>query len=186
MTSDEPEDDIDPLADEVLGEDPPEKVARAPRKVAKAEVVEERLHPILSNTEVRAAQAKARSKIDAERKAAAAADIEERETERLRLEEGLTTGISERDEIVNVTIDLPLYSDKILVNGPRGVVYWHGHTYPVPRHVADSLNENMSRAWRHDDQTEGKSLTQSYQRKRNTAINARSGATTNAPARFDA
>lgn len=175
------EDNDEPSVEDLMGGDP---VESAPAKASR--VKEERLHPILSNAEVRAAQARAKDNVLAERKAAAMEDIERRETERLRIEEGLTTGSEQKDEIVNFTVDLPLYADKLLINGPLGKAYWHGHTYAVPRHIADTLAEMTFRAWRHEDQTEGRSIAQAYQRKRDTAINARSGAVSRAPARFDA
>jgi hypothetical protein len=170
----------EPSTEELMGLNPVEPAAKAPR------AKEERLHPILSNAEVRAAQERAKTNVLAERKLAAMEDIEKRETERLRIEEGLTTGIADKDEIVNFTVDLPLYADKILVNGPLGKAYWHSITYPVPRHIANSLAEQQFRAWRHEDQTEGRSIAQAYQRKRDTAINARTGVVSKAPARFDA
>lgn len=147
---------------------------------------EVRLHPILSNDEFRAAQGKAKTRVEAERKLAAIAQVEEVETNRLRLEEGLTTGIELMDEIVDITIDLPPFTEKISVNGLLGSHYYHGKTYAVARHIANSLNEMMHRAWRHEDQTEGRDIRQQYGRKRDTSINARSGAIHNAPARFDA
>lgn len=176
---DEPDAPHEPTMADVLSE---EKAPRAPR--VKAD--EPRLHPILSNAEVRAAQAKAKADVIAERKAAAMLDVEKREAERLRIEDGLTTGSEQKDEIVNFTVDLPQYGDKLLVNGPLGKAYWHGRTYAVPRHVADTLAEMQFRMWRHEDQTEGRSTAQMYQRKRDTAINARTGEVANAPRRFDA
>lgn len=142
---------------------------------------EERLHPILSNADVLAARAKALKNVTADRHKAAMEAVVAEETERLKREDGLTTGTSYLDEIVDFTVDLPPYADKIMVNGPLGFHYAHGKTYPVPRHVANSLAETLDRARHHEDQTEGKSIVQSYQRKRDTAINARTGAVVNAP-----
>lgn len=167
--------------DELAGITPePEKPAK------KVKAAEPRLHDILSNEEVLEARAKARATLDKERRTAAMKDVEARETRRLRLEDGLTSGIGYLNEIVDVTIDLPPVAAFILVNGPMGHAYHHGRTYPVPRHVANSLNETMGRMWRQADQEDGKDLTQTYGRKRNTTINGRTGSTSNAPARFDA
>lgn len=143
---------------------------------------EVRLHTILSNDEVRAAQASARKKVEAERRLAAIAQLEAEETDRLRIEDGLTTGIDLMDEIVDITVTLAPYAEKISINGPLGKHYWHGKTYAVPRHVANTLQEIMQRMNRHEDQTEGRSIEQMYARKRDTAINARSGAIQRAPA----
>lgn len=165
-------------AEDMLGED---------LNALKAES-EERLHPILSNEQVLAARAKAKKTVEADRVKAAMAAIEKEETQRLRVEEGLTTGIDAMDELVDITIDLPPYAGTCInINGPMGMHYYHGKTYPaVPRHVAQSLNEMMFRMWRHEDQTEGRDIRQMYARKRDTSISARTGAVANAPARFDA
>ena len=170
------EDDISP--EELLGGDPP---ASKPEPVKRAKKADEpRLHAILSNEEVLQARANARKTLDAERRAAAMEDLEKRETERLRLEEGLTTGIGLMDEIVEFTVDLPRYTDKISVNfGTQP--YHHGRTYKVARHIANSLAEAQWRAWRHDEQVDGKSLQQMLEQRRNTMINARTGAIANAP-----
>lgn len=162
--------------------DTPEPAAKPARK-AKEEV---RLHPILSNDEYRQAQAKAKSKVEADRKKAAMAAVEAEETQRLRVEEGMTTGIGVCDEIVGVTIDLPPFGTRISINGTHGNHYWHGVTYDVPRHVADTLVEMMGRMRQHEDQVEGRSMIQHYSRKHDTAINARTGAVSSAPRRFDA
>lgn len=141
---------------------------------------------LLSNDEVLQARAQARASVLAERKLKAMAEIEKAETERLRIEEGFVTGIGAMDEIVNITIDLAPYTEKISINGPLGQHYYNGRTYPVPRHVANSLVEQMHRSWRHEDQVDGKNLTQTYARKRDTAINARTSAVSNAPRPFNA
>ena len=174
----------DPSIEELMGETASPEPAKRPRKAKEEEV---RLHPILSNEDVRAAQAKALKKVEDERRTAAMKAVEDLETERLRVEEGLTTGVREMDELVSVTIDLAPYAPSIVINnGTGGNVYWQGRTYTVPRHVADSLAEMMSRSWKHEDQVDGKSIAQAYGRKRETVINARTGAVSNAPARFDA
>ena len=154
---------------------------------------EPRLHPILSNEDFRAAQGKARERIERDRKAAAMKDVEAREVERLKLEDGFSSGIAENDEIVDVTIDVPGWAvisgtaTGLLINGPAGGrAYHHGHSYAVPRHIAVSLRESMFNMWRVDNQVEGRDIRQSMMQKRNTLINARSGAVANAPARFDA
>ena len=181
-------DDADePSLEEIMGDGAapePEKKARAQRKPKEDEV---RLHPILSNEDVLAARAKAKKRVEDERRAAAMAELEKVEVERLRVEEGFTTGVREMDELVSVTIDLAPYTDKIVLNGGTGGnLYHHGHTYQIPRHVADTLAEIMSRSWKHEDQVDGKSIAQSYGRKRETIIHARTGSVQNAPARFDA
>jgi hypothetical protein len=126
-----------------------------------------RQHPILTNAELKAAKEKARAKVEADRKRAAMKAVEDAETSRLREEEGLTTGDGVKDQIVMITLNLAQHSQNITVNGRA---YWHGQTYKVPRHVADSLREMQARGWRHQDEIDGKSLTQHYQAERTTSL----------------
>lgn len=151
---------------------------------------EDRLHPILTNADVREAQANARKKVDDDRRKAAMKDVEKRESVRLRMEEGLTSGIDYLDEMVDVTMDLPPWAPFISVNGSSpgqgGRVYHHNRTYSVPRHIANSLNETMYNMRRQVDRDDGKDLAQSYARKYNTTISERTGAVQNAPRHFNA
>jgi len=55
---------------------------------------------------------------------------------------------------VDVLIDLPDYAPFLSINGKR---YYHNFTYTVERHVFNSLNEIMSRAWEHQSEIEGRS-----------------------------
>lgn len=135
----------------------------------------ERLHPILSNAEVLQALANAKAKLIKEQKAAAMKDVEARETRRLRMEEGLTTGVTSADEMVTIAIDLPTWVAFLNVDMTNGVQYWHGQTYTVPRHKADTLREMMGRAHRLDDEVEGRSLTQHYNVTKRPVINAVTG-----------
>lgn len=178
LVTDEPNEDE--AADALFGE--AEKPARKTRQ-AKAVVEEVRLHKVLSNEDFLAAQALARKKIDKERRVAAMKRVEAEETERLRVEEGLTTGSSEMDELVDIQIDLPEFTNSITVNK---FPYMHGRSYRVARHVYNSLMEQIFRARKHDDQTEGKSMREAYARKRDTLINGNTGVAIRAPERLDA
>jgi len=133
---------------------------------------EARLHPLLSNEEFLAAQAKARTRLDAERKKAALKSVEETELERLREE----TGVVENGplyEKVDITIDIPEFAPNLTVNGEA---YWPGHTYKVARHVANSLREMIARAWHHEDlEIKGKKMGEAYRRAHQTTISGRSG-----------
>ncbi len=179
--TDEPEDlpTDEPTLEAMLSEEPVKK-ARAARKAAEPA---KRLHPILSDEDFLAAQAAARKSIDKERRAAAMKEVQAQEAERLRIEEGLTTGVTDRDELVDIQIDLPLFTPSITINR---FPFMHGRSYRVPRHQYDTLMEQMHRAHRHDDQTEGRSLREVYASKRNTLLNGNTGVAINAPARFDA
>lgn len=140
------------------------------------ETSEERLHPILTNEQVLEARAKARKAIEAQRVAAAMKAEEAKETDRLRNEEGFTSGVDYLDELVSITIDLPRSAPYIMVNGPRGSIYWHGVTYPaVPRHVANSLSETMFRLRRAEEQADGKTTDEMLYKPRNSVINGRTG-----------
>lgn len=140
-------------------------------------------HPILSAEEVDAARAKARKRIENERKVSAMRQIEDQETERLRREEGLVSGISGEDVMVWVTIDLPPEAASIAINGEA---YHHGHSYPVPKHVQRSLAEQMQASWRSHDLADGKSTSQMFQGRRNSKVDGKTGIVDNAPRRFDA
>lgn len=142
---------------------------------------EDRLHPLLSNAEVLEIRAQARAQLEKERLVAAKKALLQEETERLRQEEGMVTG-GVGDEMVDITIILPIFSDRIVVNQRA---YFHSRTYRVPRHVANSLSETMWRGHRHQEEVEGHSMTQLYQNARGTVLSPVRG-TVNAPRRFDA
>lgn len=137
----------------------------APRTVAADPPVSS--HPLLTAAEVAEAKAKARSKLDKERRLAAMKAVEDAETERLKREEGLVTGDGAKDEMVDITLDLAPFTEKIVLNS---VPYWHSFTYPVPRHVADTLRDIQAQGWKHQDEIDGKGLAQHYQANRRTHI----------------
>ena len=177
-TEDLPSGEETTLAD-MLDEAP---VKRARVKKVEAEV---RLHPILSNEDFLAAQGAARKAIDKERRAAAMKEVQAQEAQRLRVEEGLTTGITDLDDLVDVQIDLPLWTPSISVNR---FPYMHGRAYRVARHIYNSLMEQMQRARRHDDQIEGRSMRESMayaHRQSANVLNGNTGAAVRDP-RFDA
>ena len=121
----------------------------------------------LTADEISAAKAKARKTVLSKRRARQLAAIEAEETRRLEREEGLTTGDQVKDEIVSILIDLYPGSDRLTLNG---MVYFHGQTYKVPRHVADSMREMIARGHNHERLRLGQKLMESYQNPRNTMI----------------
>lgn len=137
---------------------------------------EERLHPLLSNEKVEELRKKARAQIMAEKVKAAEADFLMEEKARLAREEGLVTGNAVKDEPVTIHLDLAEHSTNIVLNG---VPYWHGHTYTVPRHVADTLREMQSRGHDHQRQVEGKPREDLFRRPHLTTFNAKTGALKN-------
>lgn len=129
-------------------------------------------HPILSPEEVKAAKAEARAQILAKQREAAKARLIAEETARLQREEGLTTGDAAKDEFVSITLDLAEHSDKITLSGTE---YHHGFTYTVPRHIADTLREIMSRGHDHQNEIEGKGISERFRRPRATIVSAKTG-----------
>ena len=130
---------------------------------AKAAVEIDADAPILSEAEIEQIKLQARQDILKERKSEARKHLLAVETQRLKNEEGLITGNGYQDEMVNITIDLALFSPAIIINSRP---YWHGKTYSVPRHVADTLRETMYRTWGHQADIDGQSKTAFYANKR--------------------
>lgn len=127
---------------------------------------EVRLHPVLTNAEFLAAQESGRKKFEDERKKAALKAVSDQALADLRYESNLRTGDGVKDEMVDVTIDLAEHSDNIKLDGRQ---YWHGRTYPVPRHVADTLRDIMARGWNHQDEVDGKNLADRHRANRQIA-----------------
>lgn len=118
--------------------------------------------PLFTQKELDDIKAQARKEIMADKKAAAKKSMLAEEKVRLQREEGLTTGNSHADEIVSIHIDLAPYAPSILVNGTP---YWHGMTYPVPRHIAASLQDTMFMTWKHQGTIKGEALSEFYAKK---------------------
>lgn len=136
-------------------------------------------HAVLTDAEIDKAKAAAAAKLQKERVAAAMKAIEQDELQRLREEMGLVVG-GVADEMVSITIDNAQAQELhpcLMINGRA---YWHGHTYTVPRHVADTLRDMMYRTWVHERDIDGKGWLQFYQKKRQTVISPKRG-TRNAP-----
>lgn len=165
-------------AEKLLGLDDGQDSGSAELEAALQDEPEERLHPLLSNEEVLAAREEARQKVLEKRRAAARSALVKEETERLAREEGLTTHDATRDEIVSITLDLAEHSSCITLNG---MAYWHGQTYRVPRHVADTLREIQSRGHDHQTDLDGKGLAERLRKPRNTVVSGKTGGVANAP-----
>lgn len=134
-------------------------------------------HPLLSAEEIEEIRAQARTTVlDEQKKAARDAMLAEALAD-ARREAGMSTGDSAKDEIVDCTLDLAEHSDRITLNG---MAYWHGQTYPVPRHVADTLRDIQFRGWAHQFEIDGKGKDEFYRRHRGTVLSATKGAQ-NAP-----
>lgn len=91
------------------------------------------------------------------------ADLER--ASRLKMLEGTARG-----DMVDVYIDLATYAADIRLDGER---FLHGSTHRVARHVAAVLHEQMQRSWQHQESISGR--RDDFNRKRNIAINGRTG-----------
>ncbi len=116
---------------------------------------------ILSPAEIREAKAEAKLRVNAALKEAERDRVIADEEQRIQRAEGLRTGRADMDETVIVLIDLAEFCDKIIINGTQ---YFHGHTYEVPRHVANTMRETMQRTYRHQMVIDGKELEETYRR----------------------
>lgn len=67
------------------------------------------------------------------------------------------------DEEVRIKIDLAKYANHIMLDGR---VYYHGYTYVVPLRVCRVLLEQCSRSHAHQDEVDGRSRFEAYQRPR--------------------
>ena len=98
-----PEDQPEVDAAALFGEQTEGSAAPSLADALAAAEPEERLHPVLSNEEVLAARAKARSNIEAQRRKAATTDLIKAEEERLAREEGLVPSLMQAvDEFEDV------------------------------------------------------------------------------------
>ena len=134
----------------------------------------DRLHPLLTNEEVLAAREEARKQLLAEQIKAAKKKIIADEMQRLRTEGGMSTGDGVKDQMVRITLDLAPHSPFVVLNHRP---YYHAQTYTVPRHVAETLREIQQRGWRHQDEIDGKTLSEHYQRARQTGLSPVKGIT---------
>lgn len=132
--------------------------------------------PLLTADEIEVAKTEARDRVRADAVKAARKDVVDKEIVRLK-RLGSPLGEGAKDELVTITLDLAEHSNKIVINGEP---FWHGHTYTRPRHVVDSMREQMLRGWNHQDQLDGRSLDDTFRRRRLTTVNGRTGNIQNA------
>lgn len=118
---------------------------------------------LLSAAEIAEAKAEARARWMKDAKAKAKKELMDIELLRLQREEGQKTGAYDKDEPCWITIDLPEYAASLVINSEP---FHHTHSYQRPRHVVETLREMMFRAWNHQDDVEGKSISQKMGRRR--------------------
>ena len=138
-----------------------------------------RLHPTLTDEEFLAAKKRALERIEKEKREEAIKAVEKEHYDKERARAGLIVG-GALDELVRVTIDLPDpdINSCLLINNnlPGGTCYYHGFTYEVPRHVANTLNEMMFRLKTYSDrEIHGVKGREYYTKKRGTAIAGEGG-----------
>jgi hypothetical protein len=130
---------------------------------------------LLTDDEITKLREKARKDVLAERKKLAEDAMLKELRAQERRELGVVTGDERRDEMVFIMVDLAEYANHILIDGKA---YFHGHDYPVQRHVAETLREIMQRSHQHQAQVDGKDPLLSYRRHKTDIISGRSGAVT--------
>lgn len=114
---------------------------------------------LLTAAEIEEIRKKARAEIMDDKRGKAKQEVLAAEKLRLQREEGLTTGNGHQDQVMSITIDLAPYAPYININSQ---CYYHGRTYQVPRHVADTLRDQMFMTWKHQNQIDGKDANQFY------------------------
>lgn len=120
--------------------------------------------PNLTPEEQADIHARAKQKVEAERKSA---------QEDQFFEQALRTARSAYDPALrteDVLIDLPGHAVHILIDG---VQFMHGLVYEVPKPVADTINEIIHRTWLHEDEIGGANRS-FYQKPRDIRLTRRS------------
>lgn len=152
---------------------PTDKKAAAPEKPAAADPD----NVVLSAERLAAIREKARAMVAKERLEALEKMELDRALEDIRGKAAMITGDPVEDEIVNITIDCGVGTDRIVINGRA---FMQGVTYPVARHQARSLMEIMWRTALHEHSLTDKPLSEFYRKPRHTLLTRRGA--TNAPA----
>ena len=124
---------------------------------------------ILDEATIARVRAKAKDKVEKERKAAAEAQL----LEEFELEERRANGAVEPLE--EVFIDLAPYCDRITLDG---VVYFQGKTVHVRASVGAVMREMMQATWRHQSIVDGKP-EDFYRKSRGQAVAANGGVISN-------
>lgn len=135
--------DTPPTLDDLMGDDEPE------------------MKPLLSAAEVSKARKDAADRVEKEMKKVEIDRIIAEEMAIIKREAGKRTGVADMDEKVSIMVDLPEFCPSININGER---FWHGHTYTLPRHIANGLREIMSRANNHQLILDGKGTAERYRK----------------------
>ena len=132
-------------------------------------------YPHLSDADILESLKEARAEVEEKRRQAAMDRIRAAERSRLRREEGLTVGVAQLDEMVNLMVELEDWQNPVTLNGQP---YYNGVEYPLPRHVAHQIAETMQWGRRLQRELDGKdSLTEFYRKSTATKFSAIRGTT---------
>lgn len=115
---------------------------------------------LLSDAEKAELRAKARERVDRERKEASMDAFLAAEIDAAR-----RAGLPQ-EEMKFIALDMAGHSDRIMLDG---IIYFHGQTYEVPKHTYDVLREVVARGWEHEDEIGGANRDM-YRRPRTTAL----------------
>ncbi len=130
-------------------------------------------HPVLSVKEQVDALTKAELAVTKKKRDQALADLQRKEEERLLSNGGMLTGDPLKDELVYVTIDLADFAPFIALNNHR---YYHGQTYHLPRHIADTLRDQASRTHQHQNEIDGKGIENMFRKPQSRVLSGKAAA----------
>lgn len=104
----------------------------------------------LNAADIAALKAAAEKQVAKERKDAASKAL----LEKFVAEARRATATDPDEEMVDIFIDLPEFSDRLIIDGR---IYLYGHTYTVNRAQYNGIKEMLHRAYDHQDELDGKS-----------------------------
>lgn len=148
----------------------------------------EEAQALLTDEELASLREKAKNEVLAERKKIAEAAVLAELKAQERRELGVMTGEDDKDRIVWIYVDLPEYSNHVMLDGRA---FFHGMDYPVPHHQAVYVMEMCQRAHDHQAEVDGKGTmaarknrqTGIIERNAGTALSMKTKAVSRAPAR---
>lgn len=113
-------------------------MARSPRKIDRS---------IFTPDELKKLADEAQKEHEGKKKAQAVRDLKAELLETLERAEDPT------QQTESVYIDLPPYADRLIIDG---TIYMHGGRYDIPSPRVAVIYEQISRAWNHQHEVEGK------------------------------
>jgi hypothetical protein len=129
-------------------------------------------YPSLSEADILTALKDARADVEQKNKEALLKRIMADERSRLRREEGMVTGASYLDEMVEITVKLEPWQNPARLNM---VEYYDGHHYTLPRHVAATLAEMCEWGQKLRRELKGESREDYYREKQEFVFSGKKG-----------